>query len=57
MLVRTQPIKELHDFPFYGADYATVVARALTFVHFLFFLLMPWYTPRGKSKPAPARPT
>lgn len=28
-------------FPFYGADRATVVARVLTVVYFLFFLLMP----------------
>ena len=27
-----------------GADKATVVARILTVVYFLFFLLMPWYT-------------
>jgi ubiquinol-cytochrome c reductase cytochrome b subunit len=42
-------------FPFYGADKATVVARVLTIVYFLFFLLMPWYTVRDKTKPVPAR--
>jgi ubiquinol-cytochrome c reductase cytochrome b subunit len=42
-------------FPFYGADKATVVARVLTVVYFLFFLLMPWYTARDKTKPVPAR--
>jgi ubiquinol-cytochrome c reductase cytochrome b subunit len=42
-------------FPFYGADKATVVARVLTVVYFLFFLLMPWYTVRDKTKPVPAR--
>ena len=36
---------------------ATVVARALTVVYFLFFLLMPWYTARDKTKPVPARTT
>jgi ubiquinol-cytochrome c reductase cytochrome b subunit len=42
-------------FPFYGADKATVVARFLTVVYFLFFLLMPWYTARDKTKPQPTR--
>jgi ubiquinol-cytochrome c reductase cytochrome b subunit len=42
-------------FPFYAADKATVVARVLTIVYFLFFLLMPWYTARDKTKPVPAR--
>jgi ubiquinol-cytochrome c reductase cytochrome b subunit len=44
-------------FPFYGADRATVVARVLTLVYFLFFVLMPWYTARDKTKPVPARTT
>jgi ubiquinol-cytochrome c reductase cytochrome b subunit len=44
-------------FPFYGADRGTVVARVLTVVYFLFFLLMPWYTARDKTKPVPARTT
>jgi len=44
-------------FPFYGADPGTVVARVLTVVYFLFFLLMPWYTARDKTKPVPARTT
>jgi ubiquinol-cytochrome c reductase cytochrome b subunit len=38
-----------------GADKATVVARVLTVVYFLFFLLMPWYTARDKTKPVPER--
>jgi ubiquinol-cytochrome c reductase cytochrome b subunit len=42
-------------FPFYGADKATVVARVLTIVYFLFFFLMPWYTARDKTKPVPTR--
>src|SRR5512142_804027 len=42
-------------FPFYGADKATVAARFLTVVYFLFFLLMPWYTARDKTKPQPTR--
>jgi ubiquinol-cytochrome c reductase cytochrome b subunit len=44
-------------FPFYAADRATVVARVLTAVYFLFFLLMPWYTARDKTKPVPERTT
>ena len=44
-------------FPFYGADRATVVARVLTTVYFLFFLLMPWYTAIDKTKPVPERVT
>ena len=39
------------------ADKATVVARVLTVVYFLFFLLMPWYTARDKTKPVPERVT
>src|SRR3982750_671834 len=42
-------------FPFYGADKATVVARIFTVVYFLFFLLMPWYTARDRTKPEPER--
>jgi len=38
-----------------GADKATVLARILTLVYFLFFLLMPWYTARDKTKPVPER--
>ena len=33
------------------------VARVLTVVYFLFFLLMPWYTARDKTKPVPDRVT
>jgi ubiquinol-cytochrome c reductase cytochrome b subunit len=40
-----------------GADKATVVARLLTVVYFLFFALMPWYTARDKTKPVPERTT
>lgn len=38
-----------------GADVATVVARVFTAIYFLFFLLMPWYTARDKTKPVPER--
>jgi ubiquinol-cytochrome c reductase cytochrome b subunit len=38
-----------------GADRATVLARVLTVVYLLFFLLMPWYTARDKVKPVPER--
>ena len=40
-----------------GADKATVLARVLTVVYFLFFLLMPWYTAIDKTKPVPERVT
>ena len=40
-----------------SADKATVVARVFTVVYFLFFLLMPWYTARDKTKPVPERTT
>jgi len=36
-------------------DKATWLARLLTLVYFLFFLLMPWYTARDKTKPVPKR--
>ena len=38
-----------------GADRATVVARVFTVVYFLFFILMPWYTKKDKTKPVPER--
>jgi len=44
-------------FPFYGADKATVLARVLTIIYFLFFILMPWYTVRDRTKPVPERVT
>ncbi len=40
-----------------AADKATVIARVLTVVYFAFFLLMPWYTARDKTKPVPERTT
>lgn len=40
-----------------GADRATVVARIFTAVYFLFFILMPWYTRKDKTKPVPERLT
>ena len=39
------------------ADKATVVARVMTVVYFAFFVLMPWYTARDKTKPVPERTT
>src|SRR5512135_3475309 len=42
-------------FPFHGADRATVLSRVLTVVYFSFFLLMPWYTRRDRTKPQPDR--
>ena len=38
-------------------DKATWLARILTLVYFLFFILMPWYTARDKTKPVPERVT
>jgi ubiquinol-cytochrome c reductase cytochrome b subunit len=38
-------------------DRATWVARVLTVAYFLFFVLMPWYTKRDKTKPEPERVT
>lgn len=40
-----------------GADRATVVARIFTVVYFLFFILMPWYSKKDKTKPVPERVT
>jgi len=40
-----------------GADRATVVARFFTVIYFLFFILMPWYTKKDKTKPVPERVT
>jgi ubiquinol-cytochrome c reductase cytochrome b subunit len=40
-----------------GDDVATWVARVLTVVYFLFFLLMPWYTKNDKELPVPERVT
>ncbi len=40
-----------------GADRATVVARIFTIIYFLFFILMPWYTKKDKTKPVPERVT
>jgi ubiquinol-cytochrome c reductase cytochrome b subunit len=44
--------------PLIGGDYVPLwVARVLTVVYFLFFLLMPWYTAIDREKPEPARVT
>jgi ubiquinol-cytochrome c reductase cytochrome b subunit len=40
-----------------GADRATVVARIFTVIYFLFFILMPWYSKKDKTKPVPERVT
>ena len=40
-----------------GAERATVVARILTVIYFLFFLLMPWYSAIDRTRPEPARVT
>jgi ubiquinol-cytochrome c reductase cytochrome b subunit len=40
-----------------GADRATIVARFFSLVYFSFFVLMPWYTKKDKTKPVPERVT
>jgi ubiquinol-cytochrome c reductase cytochrome b subunit len=40
-----------------GSDRATIVARIFTLTYFLFFILMPWYTKKDKTKPVPERVT
>jgi ubiquinol-cytochrome c reductase cytochrome b subunit len=40
-----------------GADRATVVARVFSLVYFAFFILMPWYSKKDKTKPVPERVT
>ncbi|HSW84202.1 MAG TPA: cytochrome bc complex cytochrome b subunit [Usitatibacter sp.] len=42
--------------PIVGGDYIALwVARVLTVIYFLFFLLMPWYTANDNERPEPAR--
>ncbi|MGZ5098839.1 MAG: cytochrome b, partial [Usitatibacter sp.] len=44
--------------PIVGGDYIALwVARVLTVIYFLFFLLMPWYTAHDEEKPEPKRVT
>ena len=38
-------------------DRATWVARLCTVLYFAFFVLMPWYTARDKTRPVPVRTT
>ncbi len=40
-----------------GADRATVVARIFSVVYFAFFILMPWFTKKDKTKRVPDRVT
>lgn len=39
------------------ADKATVLARICSAVYFAFFILMPWYSQKDKTKPVPERVT
>ena len=42
--------------PIIGGDYVALwVARVLTVIYFLFFLLMPWYTASDREKAEPQR--
>jgi ubiquinol-cytochrome c reductase cytochrome b subunit len=42
--------------PLFGGDYVALwVARVLTVIYFLFFLLMPWYTANDREKAEPQR--
>jgi len=38
-------------------DALTLLARVMTFIYFLFFFAMPWYTKLDKTKPVPERVT
>jgi len=38
-------------------EVAVILARLFTLVYFAFFLLMPWYSRLGKTKPEPERVT
>lgn len=38
-----------------GVERAIVAARIFSTIYFLFFILMPWYTKRDKTKPVPER--
>ena len=38
-------------------ELATLLARIFTVLYFLWFLLMPWYTRRDKTRPEPERVT
>lgn len=40
-----------------NADRATVAARIFMAIYFAFFILMPWYTAKDKTKPVPERVT
>ena len=40
-----------------GKEAATLLARIFTILYFLWFVLMPWYTKRDKTKPEPERTT
>ena len=40
-----------------GLDLATFVARVFTIVYFAFFVLMPFYSKKDKTKPVPKRVT
>jgi len=39
------------------SDTKTLIARVLTVLYFLYFILMPWYTKAEKTKPVPERVT
>lgn len=40
-----------------GSTLQTILARTFTFYYFAFFLLMPWWTTMGETKPVPERVT
>jgi ubiquinol-cytochrome c reductase cytochrome b subunit len=40
-----------------GIETATLLARVFTVLYFAFFVLMPWYSARDKTKPVPERVT
>ncbi|MGV6850874.1 MAG: cytochrome b [bacterium] len=40
-----------------GSETQTLIARIMTVVYFLYFILMPWYSKADKNKPVPERVT
>ena len=40
-----------------GSTLQTLLARVFTLYYFAFFLLMPWWTTMGETKPVPERVT
>ncbi len=50
-------VAQIYTFVLGGLDVATLVARIFTLIYFAFFILMPWYSAKDKTKPVPERLT